>query len=147
MATRAAEKERRRQERIAREDTGREQARRKRLIGYASGGVLAAAAVAAIVIVIAVGGDGGAKTSSAAPFGTHYSGLQARREAAGVPTMSEAQTVGAAHFHPFLKVYVSGKQISVPANIGIDPSKSPLDMAGLHTHDSSGTIHNEAGTQ
>ena len=34
----------------------------------------------------------------------------------------------------------------MPANIGIDPARPPEMMAGLHTHDASGTIHNEAGT-
>jgi len=31
----------------------------------------------------------------------------------------------------------------VPANIGIDPTKDGMQMAGLHTHDSGGTIHVE----
>jgi hypothetical protein len=109
------------------------------------GGILMVATVAAIAIVVASGGDGSAK-DSANPFGPHYAGLEARREAAGVPTMAEAQTVGAVHFHPHLAVYVNGKKIKVPANVGIDPTKSPLEMAGLHTHDTSGWIHNEAGT-
>jgi hypothetical protein len=60
--------------------------------------------------------------------------------------MSEAQTVGAAHFHPKIKVNLNGKQVDVPPNIGISPANPPSEMAGLHTHDSSGTIHNEAGT-
>ncbi|MGH6942760.1 MAG: hypothetical protein ACREH6_00875, partial [Geminicoccaceae bacterium] len=65
----------------------------------------------------------------------------------GVPTMAQAAEVGAAHFHPKLAVYVNGKQLEIPVNIGIDPARSPNDMAGLHTHDTSGTIHNEAGTE
>jgi hypothetical protein len=148
MASRAEEKERRRQERLTREQAASEAARRKRLYSVVAGGILAVAAVAAVIVVVAVGGgSGGSSKGSEASFGTHYQGLQARRTAAGVPTMGEAQTVGAAHFHPFIKVYINGKQIPVPANIGVDPSKSPLAMAGLHTHDTSGTIHNEAGTQ
>lgn len=47
------------------------------------------------------------------------------------------------HFHPLLKVYANGKQVTVPANIGIDPSKPAMQMAGLHTHDATGTIHVE----
>ena len=39
-----------------------------------------------------------------------------------------------------------GEPIAVPANIGIDPTQPPELMAGLHTHDATGTIHNEAGT-
>ncbi len=147
MASRAEEKERRRQERMAKEQAASAEARRRRLYAVAAGVTLVVAAVAAVIVVVAVGGGGGSSNDSGAPFGTHYQGLQARRTAAGVPTMGEAQTVGAAHFHPFIKVYVNGKQMPVPASIGIDPGKSPLEMAGLHTHDSSGTIHNEAGTQ
>jgi hypothetical protein len=119
--------------------------RRKRLIGVAVAGGLVAALIAAIVVAVTVGG-GESATSSESPFGTHYEGLDDRRTAAGVPTMAEAQTVGAAHFHPLIKVYVNGKQVKVPPNIGIDPLNPPADMAGLHTHDDSGTIHNEAGT-
>jgi hypothetical protein len=143
---RKEEKQRRRDERLAQEDEAKEQARRRRLIGFVAAGVLVAASLAAIVVVIAVGGGGGSRASSEAAFGPHYDGLDERREAAGVPTMSEAQTVGAAHFHPQIKVSVNGKQIEVPVNIGISPENPPSEMAGLHTHDSSGIIHNEAGT-
>jgi hypothetical protein len=33
--------------------------------------------------------------------------------------------------------------VTVPANIGIDPREDSGQMASLHTHDDSGTIHNE----
>lgn len=148
MASRAEEKERRRQERLAREQAANAQARwRRRLYGVVAGGTLVAAAVVAVIVVLAAGGGGTSSKGSEAAFGTHYQRLQARRTTAGVPTMEEAQTVGATHFHPVIKVYVNGKQIPIPVNIGIDPGKPPTGMAGLHTHDSSGTIHNEAGTQ
>jgi hypothetical protein len=142
---RKEEKQRRRDERLAREQAAAEQALRRRLIGLLTAGVLAAAAIAAIVVVVAVGG-GDSGTSSEAPFGPHFDGLDDRREAAGVPTMSEAQIIGTAHFHPKIEVSVNGKKVEVPPNIGISPENPPSEMAGLHTHDSSGTIHNEAGT-
>lgn len=50
------------------------------------------------------------------------------------------------HFHPRLTLFANGREILVPPNIGIDPAAPPSEMAGLHTHDTSGTIHNEAGT-
>lgn len=31
----------------------------------------------------------------------------------------------------------------MPANIGIDPGRDPMEMAGLHTHDASGELHAE----
>jgi hypothetical protein len=139
-------KQRRREARLVQDEAARQGAQRKRLIGLVAAGVLVAASLAAIVVVVAVGGGGESATSSEAPFGPHYDGLDERRQGAGVPTMSEAQTVGAAHFHPQIKVNVNGEQIEVPPNIGISPENPPSEMAGLHTHDSSGTIHNEAGT-
>jgi hypothetical protein len=142
--TRKEEKQRRREERLAHEEVAKEQARRRRLIGLAAAGVLVAASIAAVVVV-AVGGGGESGADSEA-FGTHYDGLDERREVAGVPTMAEAQTVGAAHFHPLIKVSVNGKEVKIPPNVGISPENPPSEMAGLHTHDSSGTIHNEAGT-
>jgi hypothetical protein len=143
--TRKEEKQRRREERLAHEEVAREQARRRRLIGVVAAGALVAASIAAVVVLVA-GGGGGAGTGTGAAFGAHYEGLDERREAAGVPTMAEAQTVGAAHFHPQIKVSVNGKEVKIPPNIGISPENPPSEMAGLHTHDSSGTIHNEAGT-
>ena len=44
--------------------------------------------------------------------------------------------------HAELRVYVHGRQMPVPAQIGIDPQAQFL--APLHTHDSSGVIHIEA---
>jgi hypothetical protein len=143
---RKEEKHRRREERLAQEEAAKEQARRRRMVGLAAAGVLVAASLGAIIIVVAAGSGGGSGTRSEAPFGAHYDGLDERRQAAGVPTMSEAQTVGAAHFHPKVKVHANGKQIKVTPNIGISPDNPPSEMAGLHTHDDSGTIHNEAGT-
>jgi hypothetical protein len=64
------------------------------------------------------------------------------------------------HIHPYLNVTIDGKHLTVPAQIGIDPSlwkDHSLDkngmqamsdgmsgMAPLHTHDSSGVIHVES---
>jgi hypothetical protein len=140
MASRAEEKELRRQKRFAQEQAAKGQARRK-LIGYATAGVLVAASIAAIVVVAVGGSSSGSSASSKSPFGTHYAGLDARRQAANVSTMGEPQS--SIHIHPLVSVYVNGKKVPVPANIGIDPSKSAMQMAGLHTHDASGTIHDE----
>lgn len=62
-------------------------------------------------------------------------------------------SMGMMHFHPSLTLVVDGKQETVPAQIGIDPTlwhEHSLDsygmtgMAPLHTHDTSGTIHVES---
>jgi hypothetical protein len=142
MASRAEEKELRRQKRVAQEQAAKERARRKQLVGYATAGVLSAATIGAIVAVVTVGGSGsGSSAGSQSPFGTHYAGLEARRQAANASTMGAPES--SIHIHPLLSVYVNGKKVPVPANVGIDPSKPPMEMAGLHTHDGSGTIHDE----
>jgi hypothetical protein len=117
------------------------EARRRRVVGLLSAGVLLSAMIAAIVLV-AASGDGGSSTASEGAFGTHYDGLEERRVEAGVPTMSDTGA-GGAHIHPRLSIYVRGKEIPLPTNIGIDPARPLALMAGLHTHDSSGVIHVE----
>jgi hypothetical protein len=57
------------------------------------------------------------------------------------------------HVHPKLKVVIDGKEVPVPANVGIDKElwkDRSLDefghptMAAMHTHDGSGKIHVES---
>jgi hypothetical protein len=116
--------------------------RRRLVAGYFVAGLLAAALVAAMIVAITAGDEGRSAPTSGGPFGTHYEGLEERRVAAGVPTMAEG---GGEHFHPWIQIYANEEKVPVPSNIGIDPSQPPALMAGLHTHDESGTIHNEAG--
>jgi hypothetical protein len=111
--------------------------------GYFVAALLVAATVTAIAVAVTGGDEEETSTPSDSAFAPVYDGLEERRVDAGVPTMAEG---GGEHFHPILEVYVRGEQIPVPVNIGIDPAQPPEMMAGLHTHDTSGTIHNEAGT-
>jgi hypothetical protein len=97
--------------------------------------------VVAVIVVASTGGDSGA-TDTAGAFGTHFEGLEDRRVEAGVPTMSDT-AAGGDHIHPQLAVYARGEQVPLPVNIGIDPSRPPELMAGLHTHDQTGVIHVE----
>jgi hypothetical protein len=48
----------------------------------------------------------------------------------------------AEHYHPHLRIIINGKEVPVPANIGVDPATGA--MSALHTHESDGTIHIEA---
>jgi hypothetical protein len=59
------------------------------------------------------------------------------------------------HWHPVLTITMNGSPVTIPAQIGIDPSlwkDHSLDQYGigglspLHTHDTSGTIHEESNT-
>lgn len=118
-------------------------ARRRLVAGYFVAALLCAALVAAVVIAFTAGDQQDGTVTSESDFGPHYEGLEQRRLAAGVPTMAEG---GGEHFHPVIRIYTNGEEISVPPNIGVDPTQPPALMAGLHTHDESGTIHNEAGS-
>jgi hypothetical protein len=143
VSSRLAEKERRRAERKARERqlaTRERCARRLRLTG---GVALAAVALAGLAALTTLGNSGkrGLPDGSSRPFGQHYDGLEQRRVAAGVSTM--AAPSANEHTHPQLAVWANGQRVPVPADIGIDPRNDPGQMAGLHTHDDGGTIHNE----
>jgi hypothetical protein len=46
------------------------------------------------------------------------------------------------HVHVVLRIYVDGKQVTVPEKIGIDSAEEFL--APLHTHDTSGIVHIES---
>jgi hypothetical protein len=147
MSSRQAEKERLRKERLKRERQAAEAAARKRrlLIG---GGVAAVVAAVVVVVILVAGGGGGSSKSSAsasgglltspAPWPAVRNGLPQRAAAIGLPPPSDTIY----HVHARLRVYVNGKQVTVPANIGIDPSTGFLDS--LHTHDTTGIIHMEA---
>jgi hypothetical protein len=121
-----------------------ERSRSRAAAGYFVAALLVMATVAGLAVVLtASDGQEGSSGGAAGTFAPRYEGLEERRLAAGVPTMAEG---GGEHFHAILEVYSRGEQVSVPANIGIDPERPPQLMAGLHTHDTTGTIHNEAGT-
>ncbi|MFD7298225.1 hypothetical protein ACFV9W_33485 [Streptomyces sp. NPDC059897] len=68
--------------------------------------------------------------------------VEARVEAAGLKMLdSEKLTM---HIHPHLTVYAGGRQVTVPADIGIDRSGGKPRFSPLHTHDTSGTVHVES---
>jgi hypothetical protein len=129
------------EERLEAENVAVSEERRRRIVGALTAGVLVVALVGGVLIVATAGNEPGTGGTEG-PFGTHFAGLEDRRLAAGVPTMSD-EGAGGPHIHPELSVYANGKEISIPVNIGIDPSRPPELMAGLHTHDTSGAIHVE----
>lgn len=50
----------------------------------------------------------------------------------------------AEHYHPQLRIIIDGKDVPIPANIGVDPTTGA--MSAVHTHETDGTIHIEADT-
>jgi hypothetical protein len=64
----------------------------------------------------------------------------ARVKAAGLPMLgAEGQVL---HIHSHLDVFVDGKAVTVPADIGIDLVRQQISP--LHTHDTSGVVHIES---
>lgn len=67
----------------------------------------------------------------------------ARVKAAGLPMLGQEGQV--LHIHSHLDVFVDGKPVTVPADIGIDVPKQQISP--LHTHDTSGVVHIESPVQ
>lgn len=67
--------------------------------------------------------------------------MPARVQALGFPPVGDE----AYHLHALLNLYVNGKKMPVPANIGV--SQAAQFMSALHTHDGTGVIHIEAATE
>jgi hypothetical protein len=149
-------KERREQARAQRKDleeSERLAAQRRRRLIQVGGAVLVAVVIAVVAILASSGGGkkheaaatGSGATaglqSTPAPWPPEHSALQTRVAALHLPPQSDT----AYHVHADLRVYVSGHQVPVPAQIGINPQEEFL--APLHTHDTSGIIHMEASEQ
>ncbi|MFG1809073.1 hypothetical protein [Streptomyces sp. NPDC049040] len=67
----------------------------------------------------------------------------AQVKAAGLPMLGQEGQV--LHIHSHLDVFVDGKAVTVPAEIGIDVPKQQISP--LHTHDTSGVVHIESPVQ
>lgn len=74
-----------------------------------------------------------------APWIPEYSHLTSRLAAIHMSLLAAEGT--AQHIHAHLDIFVDGKAITVPAEIGIPPSGG---VTPVHTHDTSGIIHIES---
>ncbi|MFL5920447.1 MAG: hypothetical protein ACJ75D_03970 [Gaiellaceae bacterium] len=116
---------------------------------------LAAVAAAIVAVVVARGGDNNSSSSAGeaqpanlvglqtgpAPWNPGLDTLPDRLDAVGVHDLSaEGEVV---HIHQHLDIFVNGKQMPVPANIGIYDGQF---LTELHTHDASGIMHFESPT-
>ncbi|HEY5834251.1 hypothetical protein [Streptomyces sp.] len=112
---------------------------------------IAAAVLVGAVTLAACGSDskdsGGSPTAPAdnKPAASSVSwpapaDASARVKAAGLPMLGEEGQV--LHIHSHLDVYVDGKVVTVPAEIGVDLVKQQISP--LHTHDTSGIVHVES---
>jgi hypothetical protein len=156
MASRKEERDQRRAERREAEQREATTAKRRRLVGYGVAGLLTLAVVIGIVVVIASGGSSDSNAAPATndnsvpaaaevgvqttppPWDPEYAHLAQRLDALDLPGLNEQIF----HIHSLLHVYVNGKPVTVPANIGLKPPSGPFSP--IHTHDTSGIVHMEA---
>jgi hypothetical protein len=159
MSSRREQKEKLRQERLAREQAEKkETARRRRMQILAGAG--GAVIIVVVVVVIALAGGGssasgdlqyasgsvpaGAEvgvTAKPPPWPPNYSHLAQRLSAMGLPQLNEQIF----HIHAAVRVYVNGKKVTIPPNVGLD--QATRTYSPLHTHDTTGIIHEEADRQ
>jgi hypothetical protein len=76
------------------------------------------------------------------PWPANSAKLQLRLRKIGLPALTQEGQV--LHIHQHLDLFVNGRRVTVPANIGIDASGAFLSP--LHTHDTTGIIHVESPT-
>jgi hypothetical protein len=108
----------------------------------------AATATAAAAASVKLGPSFGSMTSlpgvltTPPPWSNNTGRLQQRLRAIGLdPLTAEGQVL---HIHQHLDLFVRGRRVTIPANVGIDASGRYL--AALHTHDSTGIMHVESPT-
>ena len=76
------------------------------------------------------------------PWAANGDKLQLRLRAIRLdPLTQEGQVL---HIHQHLDLFAEGRRVTVPANVGIDPSGAFL--SALHTHDDTGIMHVESPT-
>jgi len=109
-----------------------------------------AVGVVAALLVVTNGGAGDVKTNvdpntlagintGPAPWPVETDNLSKRLDQVGLPQPGVEQTD--VHFHQNLLIYVNGQREAVPTGLGTLPDGN---LAEIHTHDSTGTVHVEA---
>ena len=106
-------------------------------------GIAVGLGVSAGFLVLVFVGRGPSSPSANAPWGPNTAGLRARLNALGLPPLSQQGTV--LHIHQHLDLYLNGKQVAVPANVGIGHGQS--SFSPIHTHDRTGILHVESPTK
>jgi hypothetical protein len=148
---RGTKKERREVARKERERLQRAIERRRRLRRIGVGAIVVSLLLAGVAAIVISRGSGGADEPSTVapeahvldgppPWPANTEGLAVRLAETGLPALTAMEQLEY-HIHAHLDVLVDGKPVTVPANIGIDPT---VGIAVLHTHDERGVIHVEA---
>jgi hypothetical protein len=106
-------------------------------------GIAVGLGVSAGLLVLVFIGRGPSSPSANAPWGPSTAGLRDRLSALGLPALAQQGT--ALHIHQHLDLYLNGKHVAVPANVGIGGGHS--FYSPLHTHDRTGIVHVESPTK
>jgi hypothetical protein len=150
--TRKERREQARGERKALEQSSRTSEQSRRRFTQVAGALIVVAVIAIIVALVAssgskkgssgstVAGGSGAEAGimvTPAPWPPQYTGMLQRIASAHLPPYGTSY-----HVHAVLQIYIEGKQIPIASQVGIDAQEEYL--APLHTHDSSGIVHQES---
>jgi hypothetical protein len=107
-----------------------------------AGGLFTIAVIVTLVLNSASSGAGGLPglQSGPPPWSANSAQLRGRLAVIGLEPLT--MEGAALHIHEHLDLFVDGRAVTIPANVGIDASQGFL--AALHTHDTSGIIHVES---
>jgi hypothetical protein len=98
--------------------------------------------VSAALITLALVRRGPSSPAANAPWGKNETHLRERLVALGLPALPvEGKLL---HTHEHLDLYLNGRHVAVPANVGI--GSDPRFYSPLHTHDRTGILHVESPT-
>jgi len=154
VSSRGEEKNRTRAQRVQAEQAAVRRATRRRRARWLVA-LLGSTAVAASVLALAVSTSPSPSSASTRPLSATadaFAGLQSTpapwaaeytfpaQRLAGLAL--PAQSDSAYHIHAFLSIFINGRQITIPTNLGIDPQLRLISP--IHTHDSAGIVHIEA---
>lgn len=128
--------ERRREEQRKREEERHRATRSKRItiIGIIAASVIAVAVLAYVVLAQRQTSANVVPVQGQAPAKAAYPSID------GITCQNSEQS--GIHIHAHVSIFIDGKSMPIPANVGIAPDGSCLYW--LHTHDASGIIHIEA---
>jgi hypothetical protein len=105
-------------------------------------GIAVGLGVSAALLVLVFVNRGPSAPKASAPWGPNTAGLRDRLRALGLPVLAQEGRV--LHIHQHLDLYINGKHVAVPANVGIGHNYG--FFSPLHTHDRTGILHVESPT-
>src|SRR5215469_843908 len=141
MTRQAVKYERRQEEKRQREEERKRAALRKRITMASIAAAVVVVLAAVLIYYIAGNSHQSNAQSNASSTSVPSSANLAYAVIGGVPCDTTGHD-NDYHIHAHVSLYINGKQVQIPAQVGIPTDNSCLYW--LHTHDTSGVIHIEA---